>query len=97
MNRSYAIRRAPGGGVQAAYDALKPAAERLSDLEQVTFNLACYACQLGRLQEAREWLAKAFAAAERSGRVKLRRQEALEEADLQPLWSEIRNTIARDT
>src|SRR5439155_15727866 len=86
VNRSYAIRRAPGGGVQAAYDALRPAGERLDDMEQVTFNLACYACQLGRLEEARQWLAKAFAAAERSGRLKLRRQEALEDTDLQPLW-----------
>src|SRR5258705_7224706 len=60
VNRSYALRRAPGGGVQAAYDALKPAAERLDDLEHVTFNLACYACQLGNLEVARAWLAQAF-------------------------------------
>jgi len=96
VNRSYAIRRAPGGSVQAAYDALRPAAERLDDLEQVTFNLACYACQLGKLQEAREWLAKAFAAAARSGRLKLRQQEARADADLQPLWSEIRNALNRE-
>jgi len=97
VNRSYALRRAPGGGVQAAYDALKPAAERLDDLEHVTFNLACYACQLGNLEVAREWLAKAFAAAGRNGRFKLRREEALAELDLQPLWSEIRSTIFRLT
>src|SRR5579859_3739768 len=47
VNRSYALRRASGGGLQAAYDALKPAADHLEDLEQVTFNLTCYACQLG--------------------------------------------------
>ncbi len=93
VNRSYAIRRAPGGSVQAAYDALRPAADRLDDLEQVTFNLACYACQLGRLEEARDWLAKAMAAAARTGRLKRRRREALEDSDLQPLWNEIRNAI----
>ena len=93
INRSYAIRRATGGSVQAAYDALKPAAERLDDLEQVSFNLACYACQLGRLVEARDWLAKAFTAAARSRRLKLRQQEALADADLQPLWDEIRNAL----
>jgi uncharacterized protein HemY len=96
INRSYAIRRATGGSVQAAYEALLPAAERLDDLEQVTFNLACYACQLGKSEEARDWLAKAFTAAARSGRLKLRQQEALADADLQPLWSEIRDALNRE-
>ena len=96
INRSYAIRRAPGGSVQSAYDALLPAAERCEDLEQVSFNLACYACQLGRLEEAREWLAKAFDAAAHRGRLKRREQEALADADLQPLWNEIRNARNRE-
>jgi tetratricopeptide (TPR) repeat protein len=90
INRAYALRRATGGGVQAAYDALRPAAERLKDLEPVTFNLACYACQLGNLDEARNWLEKCFAEAARHGRSKRRRLEALAEPDLERLWPEIK-------
>jgi len=95
VNRSYAIRRASGGSVRAAYEALRPAAERqLDDLEQVTFNLACYACQLGNLDEAREWLEKAFTSAERSGTLRQRMREALDEDDLKPIRDEIKRKIS---
>ena len=67
VNRSYALRRTPRGGLQAAYDALQPAADHLEDLEQIHFNLACYACQLGRLDDGRLWLSKSFATARRRG------------------------------
>jgi predicted Zn-dependent protease len=90
INHAYALRRATGGGVQAAYDALKPAADRLKELEPVLFNLACYACQLDKLDEAREWLKKCFAEAARQGRRKRRRLEALAEPDLEALWPEIK-------
>lgn len=89
VNRSYALRRASTGGLQAAYDALKPAADRLKDLEQVTFNLACYACQLGSLDEARQWWAKCLSVAARAGATKRIKKAALAEADLKPLWLEI--------
>jgi len=91
INRSYALRRAPGGGLQAAYDALRPAVDRLEDLEQVTFNLACYACQLGRNDEGKQWLTQSFKAADRRGRSKQIRQLAREEPDLEPLWKELGN------
>ena len=90
INRSYALRRAPGGSVQAAYDALLPAADRLKDLEQVTFNLACYSCQLGRIKEGREWLTRSLAEANRRGKMNQRRLEALAEPDLRPLWQQIK-------
>ena len=90
INRAYALRRAPGGGVQAAYDALRPAADCLEDLEQVTFNLACYACQLGRIDEGREWLAKSLEVAKRDGRIAGAIEIALKEPDLEPLWDEVR-------
>jgi len=96
INRSYALRRAPGGGVQSAYDALRPAAEKLKDLEPVTFNLACYACQLSNLDEARDWLKKCFAMASRHGRLKRRQLEALTEPDLEPLWPEIKTATGED-
>jgi tetratricopeptide (TPR) repeat protein len=96
INRAYALRRATGGSVQAAYDALLPAAERLKDLEPVTFNLACYACQLGNLEEARKWLKKCFVQAARHGRGKRRRLEALAERDLERLWPEIKKAQEED-
>jgi hypothetical protein len=86
VNRSYALRRASEGGLQAAYDALRPAVDHLEDVEQVTFNLACYACQLGRIDEGREWLIKSFEAAKRSGRLDQVRLNAFDEPDLEPLW-----------
>jgi hypothetical protein len=89
INRSYAIRRAPGGSVQAAYDALLPAAERVEDVEPVSFNLACYACQLGRLDEGRKWLRRTFEAAKRHGQLAERRRQARVEEDLRPLWGEL--------
>ena len=92
INRAYALRRAPGGGVQAASEALRPAADRLQDLEWVTFNLACYTCQLGRLDEARDWLAKSLAVARRAGHLPRARANALAEPDLEPLWNEIKGS-----
>ncbi|HEV2208781.1 MAG TPA: tetratricopeptide repeat protein [Verrucomicrobiae bacterium] len=86
INRAYALRRAPGGSVQAAYDALLPAADRVHDREMVLFNLACYSCQLGRLKEAREWLTRCLAEASRHGMLKQRRLQAQEEPDLKALW-----------
>jgi predicted Zn-dependent protease len=90
VNRAYALRRASGGSVQAAYDALRPAADRtLDSSEQVLFNLACYTCQLGRLDEAREWLCKCFSAAAKAGKAKDLKQQVLKETDLEPLWKEV--------
>lgn len=90
VNRSYALRRAPGGGLQATYDALQPAINHLEDLEPVAFNLACYACQLGRIEKARERLAKSFAAAKRKDRLNQARLHALDQPELEPLWTDIR-------
>ena len=50
-----------GGGLPRAWDILRPTADRFPTEPTVAFNLACYACQMGRLEEAREWLAKAIA------------------------------------
>jgi hypothetical protein len=47
--------------------------------------LSCYACQLGNLQIALNWLEKAFAVGDAS-KVKLM---ALADPDLRPLWERI--------
>jgi tetratricopeptide (TPR) repeat protein len=90
LHRAYALRRAKAGGLQMAWDALLPAAARFPEVPLVTYNLACYACQLGRLPEARDWLKQAFAIAQKAGSLPAVRALALDDSDLEPLWHEIR-------
>lgn len=85
MHRAYATRRAPGGSVSAAWDALLPAAERFPKDELVRFNLACYACQMENLDQARHWLQEAM----RTGGKAEIKSMALRDDDLKPLWPEI--------
>ena len=51
------------------------------------YNLACYECQLGRLDQARAWLRKAFDLGDPAEM----QAQALRDPDLQPLWPEIRS------
>ena len=71
---------------QEAYDTLKSVVEKFPDEQIMHYNLACYACQLGKLEEAMQWLKQALAVA---GKMDIR-QLALEDPDLEPLWSQIR-------
>jgi tetratricopeptide (TPR) repeat protein len=48
------------------------------------YNIACYECQLGRLEQAKNWLQKAF----RLGDAKKLKFAALNDPDLEPLWRE---------
>ena len=41
---------------QEAYDTLNPVYERFPDEWLMRYNMACYACQLGKLDEAKRWL-----------------------------------------
>lgn len=84
--QAYALRRAAGGGLEKAWDALLPAAEKFPKDPIVHFNLACYACQMGQLNEARERLRRALEAGDRE-EIKLM---ALVDEDLSQLWPEIR-------
>ena len=86
LHRAYSMRRASGGGLKLALDALLPALERFPEEAIVPYNLACYTCQMGDLTEARSWLAKALAAGEAA---ELKRM-ALNDPDLKPLWEEIK-------
>ena len=89
VHRAYAARRKDGGGLQAAWDALRPAVELFPDETIIPYNLACYACQMGNLDAARHWLGRAR---EISGKQKSReglKQMALADPDLAPLQEEI--------
>ncbi len=85
LHRAYALRRVPEGGLQKAWEALLPASDKFPKEPTVLFNLACYACQLGQLDAAHDWLKRAAAA----GGKKTIKQMALKDPDLQPLWDEI--------
>jgi predicted Zn-dependent protease len=85
LHRSYALRRVTGGGLQAAWDSLLPALEKFPEEPVIPYNLSCYACQLGHLDQARTWLRRALAI----GGVETIKRMALHDADLQPIWDEL--------
>jgi tetratricopeptide (TPR) repeat protein len=68
-----------------ALDNLIDAEARFPTDSLIPYNLACYACQLGDLPQARRWLKRAL---ELKGIEKLRTL-ALDDPDLAPLRSEI--------
>jgi len=86
LYQAYALRRVPNGSIQKAWEALLPAFDKFPKEPTVPFNLSCYACQLRQLDVARNWLHRAVAV---GGKEKIK-QMALEDADLEPLWAEIR-------
>lgn len=86
LHCAYALRRKTGGGVELARDFLAPAAERFPREPVIAFNLACYACQLQELDEARRWFQRAC---EVGGKKKIRAM-ALADEDLRALWPELR-------
>lgn len=58
-----ATRFSRGGGVQAAYDVLRPVHDRFPHEWMVSYHLAAYATQLGQLDVAYQWKEKALEAA----------------------------------
>lgn len=91
VHRSYALRRMPGGSVAAAWDALHPALERFPRSQIVAYNLACYAAQLGRPEEAWELFQRALAVAKDPREILCL---ALTDSDLEPLWPRLRDRHA---
>ena len=72
---------------QEAYDILLPVLPRFPEHYLMRYNLACYACQLGKHEEAMTWLAKALALAGKKEIILL----ALDDPDLKPLWAKIKS------
>ncbi len=64
-----------------AWNRLLPAFSRFRKEATVPYNLACYACQLGNLDQAHDWLEKAVAVSSRDEI----RSLALRDNDLLPL------------
>lgn len=86
LHRAYAIRRVPKGSVERAAEGLRPAAEKFPEEPTIPYNLACYECVLGNMDEARRWLQEAV----RRGGAKKIKAMASRDEDLEPLWPEIR-------
>ena len=85
LHRAYALRRVKRGGLQPAWDVLLPATGKFPEEPIIPYNLSCYACQLGRLDQARKWLQRAVKIAGKDN-IKFM---ALNDDDLAPLWQEI--------
>ena len=87
VHRAYAVRRMRGGGIERAQELLLPALARFPKDGLIPYNLACYAAQLGQLDQAWERLNQAM---KRSGAVAVLKEQALADKDLEPLWDRIR-------
>ncbi len=68
-----------------AREKLLPAAARFPEVTTIPYNLACYECQLGRLDRARRWLSLAMSIGKREELL----AQALKDADLRLLWPEL--------
>lgn len=68
---------------QEAWDELRSVADRFDEEATIPYNLACYACQLGQLEEARSWLKRAI-------KIKPRfRGMAKQDPDLEPIRDQV--------
>ena len=68
-----------------ALNTLLPVADKFPEQWLISYNLACYTCQLGDLKAAFKWLERAIDVAERQDI----RAMALDDPDLEPMWAEI--------
>ena len=82
VHRSYALHELKRSA--EARDNLLRVVDKFPEDPIMRYNLACYECQLGRLEQAKNWLGKAFEVGD-SKKIKLM---ALEDPDLERLWRE---------
>ena len=81
IHRSFALHELKRTG--EAQEKLRPAAGKFPKQWLIVYNLACYACQLGQLDEARVLLDRAFTLGD-AKQVKLM---SLDDPDLSPLFT----------
>ena len=86
LHLAYATRRAEGGGIEQALEILDGALEEFHKEWMIPYNMACYLCQLERLEEAKVLLAKALQIGGKGIRA-----ASLGDEDLMPLWPWIKN------
>ena len=86
FHRSYALHELKR--TAEARDNLLGVVGKFPNSATMRYNLACYECQLGRLEQARKWLEQAFAL----GDPMKMTLAALEDRDLEPLWKDLRSS-----
>ena len=86
VHRAYAARRLERGGLSQAWELLRPALDRFPKDPTVAYNLACYAAQMGREEEAWSLLQRALAVASKPAEYLCL---ALTDDDLKVLWPRI--------
>ena len=72
-----------------AWKCLEPVASVFISEWVVSYNLACYACQLGRPEEGMRWFQRAI----RIGNKEELREMGLEDPDLEPIRAEIKRVF----
>jgi predicted Zn-dependent protease len=80
INRAFALHQMRR--TNEAWHSLLPASRKWPNNATVAYNLACYACQLGRLDEARQWIERAMDIGD-GPRIKAL---AAQDPDLRPLF-----------
>jgi hypothetical protein len=83
IHRSYSLHELKR--TEEARDRLLPATSRFPTVSTIPYNLACYECQLGRLDRARRWLGKAMRLGKREDILAM----ALQDPDLGALRDEL--------
>lgn len=90
IHRAYATRRMENGSIETAWLALYPAVKLFPTEPIIPYNLACYACQLGRHGEAKTWIERAIHLPESEAAQSTLKKMALDDADLEPIWDAVR-------
>jgi tetratricopeptide (TPR) repeat protein len=83
LHRSFALHEL--NRTAEARDNLLTVLGRFPDESILRYNVACYECQLGHLEQAKNWLRKAF----KMGNPRTMKLAAQQDPDLQPLWKEM--------
>jgi len=91
IHRAYATRRMENGSIETAWLALYPAIKLFPDEPIIPYNLACYACQLGRIGEARDWIHRAITLPDSEAAQATLKKMALDDDDLAPLRDWLRD------
>ncbi len=89
IKQSYALHELQR--TQEAWDSLISISEHFPKISTIPYNLACYACRLEQMQAALGWLRRAM----KIGGKESIRKMALQDADLKPLWLQIKKISTR--